>query len=869
MKRIVLSLFFIISINVYAQEWSTVRGTGINYYSSSALFDSVNLTAYPVVPIGVKNKISNSNGDTIFYHNPIVYPNPIKNWSFGCMLQNHTSYVGQFTIRMTNGWEKIVNIFHDTLYINTCATLNTEWIFYKYSNGATVKAKLVSDTLVSFYGLTDSLKSIELTYYDSTGIIKSKSFSGMQLSWTKDHGWYETDYLLSFPKSYFYPNQDFTPSPVQLIGQTVPYKGMYINTSSAVRNYEAGDEWHYTSSINNAPSKRTIMRVENKFPFAYGNVYLFRKQEIGITAVAPVGEYHLDTIYYDTVYYNGNDLLNSVNTRVSISRFASGSDLFKFTSTGICQFSSTDSCKQFESCNSGSHTYTNSYYLMGVGYFYHTWNMVGTVNNQVKLVYFKKGAEIWGEPFALNSEVFFLGNRYKPFIPDNLLYSRSFTSGKIVSENYSLEVLQTDTLTKAIRYIFKPTKSEAKGCSGVIFDSTSLIGPNLIQTDTGSTFYFNERNQPFHLRYSATEHEFWRVHTYNNGSYLNAYIDSVRFKMYPYRDSIKYIHFQLYSNLEEPILSSFSSQVFTLYRNRGLEEQPAWGFIDTNEFVPTFLHLSGGPYSSIAHTTMKSDTLQWVEDNKVQDRKTYFFRMDKSIEKLSDGMLKREYLLCRRTDSSGIKINFAQQTVIDTIAQIQRFLPYALTDSNYFVRSLGYEGLSQFKNFNSRVSCISFDPYQKEQASFCWEKDTSRFTYHLYFMDDFGTMRTVLGKGGDTALTTYPMFRYRFQWATGVKFASSCLQLDTAMLNVSYHNVRATLPQVNLYPNPSSEKVYFDSDDLVGTLIWQDITGRMIQQFRVSGTVILSTSHLAEGVYLWQFFSSEGRIKSGKWIIAR
>ncbi|MFI5218008.1 MAG: T9SS type A sorting domain-containing protein [Bacteroidia bacterium] len=70
--------------------------------------------------------------------------------------------------------------------------------------------------------------------------------------------------------------------------------------------------------------------------------------------------------------------------------------------------------------------------------------------------------------------------------------------------------------------------------------------------------------------------------------------------------------------------------------------------------------------------------------------------------------------------------------------------------------------------------------------------------------------------------------------------------------------------EINVFPNPFTDKLSFTSDNDFSQLILYDIFSRKLLQQTFTNTTTLNTSHLAKGIYIYEVRGKNGVVKKGK-----
>lgn len=163
MKTIILSLFIILSINLYSQDWNLInKNYKYNYSLGSNSVNNYNTTVYV-------DSIFVNNEDTIFYLNRIVTKcDTCPNFGLSYLFYNQPTLLQRKVLKRNN-----VYTFYDTssFTIDPNNNIGEIWIFDSLNN---ITAEIVSKNNEYTFGVLDSIKYVKLSTNDT--IIISKNF---------------------------------------------------------------------------------------------------------------------------------------------------------------------------------------------------------------------------------------------------------------------------------------------------------------------------------------------------------------------------------------------------------------------------------------------------------------------------------------------------------------------------------------------------------------------------------------------------------------------------------------------------------------------------------------------------------------------
>lgn len=371
MKKHLIVVFLLLNIFANAQNWSTAWNGGVQYYLAGGSVYSFRIT-----------KTDTVNGWLRYAFSPLWFSNRKPGVSPWCGILNHTSKVGQYMLTKGDGEEHFVTVTGDTLLLRTRTELHDEWIFYTYPNGAVVKAKVIKKDLVTVVDIQDSVKWIELNYYDSTGAFSAKDYNGLQMAISKNRGWLKRFTMNEFP---FY--ETVKNSLDSLVGLSNPNRGFFVNFSDAIYNYNIGDEWCYSRYSSSSPKEYTCMKITGKTVYADSVVYSYQKKTKWD---------NFDTSWYVFEQYKMNvNIANNYETPFWGVQIGSIDNIWPFVKGIRTYRTGWDSCTKIESDYGGYY----QYYVMGVDQYFTYSSMGGVQWNNKSITYIKKGNTVWGTPF--------------------------------------------------------------------------------------------------------------------------------------------------------------------------------------------------------------------------------------------------------------------------------------------------------------------------------------------------------------------------------------------------------------------------------------------------------------------------------------
>jgi len=90
-----------------------------------------------------------------------------------------------------------------------------------------------------------------------------------------------------------------------------------------------------------------------------------------------------------------------------------------------------------------------------------------------------------------------------------------------------------------------------------------------------------------------------------------------------------------------------------------------------------------------------------------------------------------------------------------------------------------------------------------------------------------------------------------------------------SLQTVSINRINAPSANISLYPNPASDYVYIQSDDIISKIIITDLLGNVVLQQADNSIKKINTLSLPSGVYFIKTFTDKGFTDTKKFIIAK
>ena len=137
--------------------------------------------------------------------------------------------------------------YGDTVWMDTRAGLNDQWILYKDTAARYYEAKIIDLDTASIAGISDSVKRIKIIAKDSNVVATSDPLNGLELILSQHHGLFQAiDFYLfpykgfeSNPDYYFEMSKDYASNTnTSLVFTRVPFR---FPRNMDMYNYEVGD----------------------------------------------------------------------------------------------------------------------------------------------------------------------------------------------------------------------------------------------------------------------------------------------------------------------------------------------------------------------------------------------------------------------------------------------------------------------------------------------------------------------------------------------------------------------------------------------------------------------------------------------------
>ena len=402
MKKILLFLFIFFAFNSFSQNYDLVIPDKVNYF-----WDNSNFLHALLV-----DSFEEINGDTIYYG--FSRPRGINSFSY--------SMLGKAMVKRSNDW-LILNMNGDSIFIENKALLNNSWTAFEIDANTIIQGSVNSITYKEIYPTVfDTVLKINFTMMDINGIFISDEINATYLELSKHHG------LISTIDFALFPNIEFNNSNVkEMFMNETPYHIMHLKEIRAKGdpleelkkkyyfNYEVGDV--FQSFLGSSDGDYLTNEVKEKEVLSNGDIkYLIERthkqqidefeysttvseQDLLIESDAIIQKF--ENKIYPYIFYNSTN-----GTEMVFSFQDKEVDLLIYTSYFTSEIRSNGTC--CKSYNGGGSVSKFNYYYEGIGgRFYSSITNLsnGQVNQEYKLIYYKKGNKEWGELFTSIPEI--------------------------------------------------------------------------------------------------------------------------------------------------------------------------------------------------------------------------------------------------------------------------------------------------------------------------------------------------------------------------------------------------------------------------------------------------------------------------------
>lgn len=418
MKKIIILFFALVADPGFGQNWQNICSPGTTFYKDL----NANLKAFRRDSFGLAG-----NNDTIFFSYLTIRDS--LNMSGICYDTSNGSVLGNKVYKKHDGWFYFFNKYHDTIFINSQASLNSNWKFCKLPNNCRIQATVIAISTDSLPGTTDLVKIIELQAKDNGNNNISNILNQKQIKLSQHYGltkMLDVIYIPADTMMYFFA------------GKSTPQTGLLDITWLDIYGFNVGDifhyEWYYQSTNGDA-SRSTIKKVLNKTVLGNNDTLIYTIEECyKLYSQNGTGEFH-DTIvetYVNGTFYPLNTLTMCLPEEFHPGNFIGQLNWSNLYFANVASYNQRltkgvrfNYFKYYPGCweygifeNYEEYRYTNG---LGLTYSWE-WEVGGGgglwTDQTEELIYFKKGNETWGIPLSADCNTFVgIENDSKTIIP--------------------------------------------------------------------------------------------------------------------------------------------------------------------------------------------------------------------------------------------------------------------------------------------------------------------------------------------------------------------------------------------------------------------------------------------------------------------
>ena len=207
--------------------------------------------------------------------------------TFECLDVSGGSWLGNKIVEYSNEKVVFLNNKNDSIYMHFGANIGASWLFYAYPDGSSIVATVTAIQATTFYNLNDSLKRINLQYFDQNNQAAAHPFNGKEIILSKNYG------AISLPDFYYFPED------TQLLARRFELKKL---TMGMIYDFNVGDVFCYSNALYNLnggssiPPNLETYHIQNKF-YTQNNEVVNYGRWIEKYTISVIPGFGLDTTY--------------------------------------------------------------------------------------------------------------------------------------------------------------------------------------------------------------------------------------------------------------------------------------------------------------------------------------------------------------------------------------------------------------------------------------------------------------------------------------------------------------------------------------------------------------------------------------------
>jgi hypothetical protein len=398
MKQFNLTLIFalISIINALGQDYQSIKSNRI------ALFENQygNISSIRIDSVKIET-------DSVLYPFTVI-----QQLDYNCYSPLIASWIGAKVIINESGENYFFNKHNDTIRIETKARLNDKWIAFKIKDSVTIEASVTGHDTMNFLGLKDSVKTIGFQAFDKNMVVLDLEINEMNIQISKNYGCIKTFNFYLFPNIQDdYSDDQF--EEYSLIGLSNPKAGIQNLTWFEVNDFQVGDELHVLDESScwdfdngSAETNKAIYKYIERTDYLDSIVYHFSRKQSIFTQWTDSSsiKYYSDTlkavIKTDSLFDKlpGESIVDtdiaynySMTNESPISKTKPNNvSIFQFSGDSCWRMPIADGC------------FSDYKYIKGLGGPYYSCTHAFCLGGEDrKLVYYKKGENIWGNPLII------------------------------------------------------------------------------------------------------------------------------------------------------------------------------------------------------------------------------------------------------------------------------------------------------------------------------------------------------------------------------------------------------------------------------------------------------------------------------------
>jgi hypothetical protein len=362
-----------------------------------------------------------------------------KTWNIDnpdCVKPDKISWMGEKCLQNQDVFT-FFNVNSDSIIIKPFENLGASWIVYKYPDNNVIVALVQQQQDSSFLGILDNIKTITLQKQNPAGEIIQDDINDIELQLSENYGFVKIINFSEFPD---HPNE------YSIIGRTNPDLGQTFLTKRDIYDFDIDDEFHYEKVSSSPPNgsgnfSKVINRVIGKYQSEDTDTvfYLYERTKETDWYDWSTGE-HTHSITIDTVTqeYIFRTVINYVPDEAIITNeysYSSYSLSIQINNRRVLTPSSDfflqsdTTCWQYLIYDPGG---TLSY-MEGCGLLNSNFDEPPSLSHD-RLVYYKKGTEVWGTPYNISSIVKIGANEIN-------IYPNPLGTNTILNINYTMRII--------------------------------------------------------------------------------------------------------------------------------------------------------------------------------------------------------------------------------------------------------------------------------------------------------------------------------------------------------------------------------------------------------------------------------------------